>query len=133
MPKSCPSLTLLGFPQGGGEERFFVWIDREFQFLLDIIKTFGDYAVSVCFFSVGKILKDEGCDHISSMGRSSFKFGPAASLEEASRNVKVIRAHFMRDFWAISGREASQKIAYGWLAKVNYPYTFYAFPSVLAF
>ena len=123
----------LAFTQGGGEERFFDWIDREFQFLSNIIKTFGDYAALVCFSSVTKILEDEGCDHILKMGRSGFKFGPATSPEEAFRNVKVIRARFMKEFQAVSCCEAARKIASDLLAKVysfTYFYTFFLFADL---
>lgn len=84
-------------------------------------------------FSRSSILKSEGCEHLRKIGQGEFKFPEGLGSVECDKVIDIITQHFLRDFWAIKGREAARASAEAKHAEVCFPLTcFSALCSLLS-
>lgn len=108
-----------GYIVTGDPKKFFGWLEGELGGLLETIFVSGDYCARISAQSLLETLSSEGCEHLRRIGQRDFQFPEDLGSSHYDKTIDIITQRFLRDFWAIKGREAARACAAARLTKVR--------------
>lgn len=94
-----------GYMITGEPEKFFDWLDSKLEGLFETICISSDYCARVSAQNLLQMLDSEGCEHLRKIGQREFKFPEGLGVVKCDRAIDIITQCFLRDFWAVKGRE----------------------------